>query len=544
MKKKISVMLLAMLAALCLCLALAACGGNGGTGGQEIEQGGSQGGQEGPGGSQGGSQGSQEGPGGSQGGSQGSQESPGGSQGEEGGDPPAHVHTYTVENVCSGCGEKWEFTEGLEYQLDAETDTYTVTGIGTALDTVETLALVIPYGYQSKSVTSIGNSAFYGSTGLTSIEIPDSVTSIGDEAFYGCSGLTSVTIGSGVTSIGERAFYECGRLTRVNITDLSAWCKIDFANDPCSNPLAYAHHLYLNDVEIKKLEIPADIKEIKPAAFYNCRGLTSVTIGSDVTSIGGHAFYGCSGLTSVTIGSGVTSIKGGAFSSCPKLIEVWNYSKLPLEPGTHEYGGVAEFAKHVYTGQEKGFQTVTSEGFIFYEEGKDCYLLGYNGDETQLVLPEKNPNGSDYEIYELMFYDCSELESVTIRNGVTSIGSGAFWGCSGLTSITILDSVTSIGEWAFYECGRLESVTIGSGVTSIGNFAFVRCFELKNVYYKGTAETWNNILIGDLNNKLTNATRYYFSGGEPDEAKWQESENWWHYDDETGEIVIWKKENA
>ena len=69
------------------------------------------------------------------------------------------------------------------------------------------------------SLTSIGNQAFYGCTGLTSVTIPDSVTSIGNQAFYGCTGLTSVTIPDGVTTIGLWAFYRCTGLTSVSIPD-------------------------------------------------------------------------------------------------------------------------------------------------------------------------------------------------------------------------------------------------------------------------------------------------------------------------------------
>ena len=85
-------------------------------------------------------------------------------------------------------------------------------------------------------------------------------------AFYDCSGLESVTIGSGVNSIGERAFENCRKLVRVYIHDLSAWCKIDFA-DSDSNPLYYAHHLYVDNVEVKELTIPDEITEIKEYAF-------------------------------------------------------------------------------------------------------------------------------------------------------------------------------------------------------------------------------------------------------------------------------------
>ncbi len=67
------------------------------------------------------------------------------------------------------------------------------------------------------SVTSIGDGAFGGCTGLTSVTIPDSVTSIGDYAFYHCSGLTSVTIPNGVTSIGDYAFECCTGLTSLTI---------------------------------------------------------------------------------------------------------------------------------------------------------------------------------------------------------------------------------------------------------------------------------------------------------------------------------------
>ena len=79
------------------------------------------------------------------------------------------------------------------------------------------------------------------------------------------------------------------------------------------------------------------------------------------------------------------------------------------------------------------------------------------------------------------FFECTGLTSVTIGNGVTSIGDYAFYYCSGLTSVTIPNSVTSIGEQAFYGCSGLTSVTIGNGVTSIGNHAFFGCRGLTSI---------------------------------------------------------------
>jgi len=165
------------------------------------------------------------------------------------------------------------------------------------------------------SVTSIGAFAFARCTGLTSLTIPNSVTSIGAHAFYGCTGLTSLTILNSVTSIGAYAFQDCTGLTSVHISDLVAWCNISFLGYE-SNPLYYAHHLYLNGTEITSLTIPNSVTSIGSRAFAGCTGLTSLTIPNSVTSIGVYAFEGCTGLTSLTIPNSVTSIGANAFNGC------------------------------------------------------------------------------------------------------------------------------------------------------------------------------------------------------------------------------------
>ena len=171
------------------------------------------------------------------------------------------------------------------------------------------------------SVTRIGDYAFKFCSGLTSITIPNSVTSIGNSAFYYCSGLTFVSISKSVTSIGGAAFIGCSSLSYVSITDIESWCKISFSNFT-SNPLWYAHHLYLNGSEITNLYIPNSVTSIGNYAFYGCSGLTSVTIPNSVTSIETGAFQDCSGLTSITIPNSVMSIGESAFVGCKKIENV------------------------------------------------------------------------------------------------------------------------------------------------------------------------------------------------------------------------------
>lgn len=168
------------------------------------------------------------------------------------------------------------------------------------------------------SVTAIGDGSFQYCKQLTSMKISNSVKCIGSKSFYGCGKLSSVTIGDGLLSIGGDAFYGCTALKSVHITDLSAWCKIEFKQgeyfEIYSNPLSYACHLYLNNREVKDLIIPDDIIEIKDVAFRKCESLSSITINNEVTCIGRQAFSGCRNITSLTIGSGVENIGCEAFN--------------------------------------------------------------------------------------------------------------------------------------------------------------------------------------------------------------------------------------
>ena len=179
----------------------------------------------------------------------------------------------------------------------------------------------VTYMSRTRKVTSIGGSAFRICPRLTSVTIGNSVNAIGSHAFYGCTGLTSVTIGNSVTTIGGAAFAGCHHLNSVHISDLAAWCKIAF-NDQQSNPLYYAHHLFLNEEEIKDLVIPNSVTTIGDCAFYGCTGLISVTIPYSVTTIGRATFASCSSLISVTIPNSVTTIGYEPFSGCKGLTSV------------------------------------------------------------------------------------------------------------------------------------------------------------------------------------------------------------------------------
>lgn len=156
-----------------------------------------------------------------------------------------------------------------------------------------TIPASVTYEGTTYQVTSIGPEAFYNCTGLTSVSIPASVTSIASSAFSGCTGLTSVSIPASVTSIDDYAFYNCTALTKAEFASIESLCKIEFAYYS-SNPLYYAHHLYINGEEITgNLVIPDGVSSIGAYAFRACTGITSVTIPESVTYLGDDAFRQC-----------------------------------------------------------------------------------------------------------------------------------------------------------------------------------------------------------------------------------------------------------
>ena len=324
------------------------------------------------------------------------------------------------------------------------------------------------------TVTSIGNNAFDGYTGLASIEIPNTVTSIGESAFNSCSGLTSLEIPNSVTSIGYNAFVLCtglksieipGSVTNIENSAFSSCSGLESivvaeentvydSRNNCNAIIETATNTLLQGCQ--NTTVPNSVTGIGHSAFYLCTGLKSIEIPNSVTTIADYAFGNCEGLTSIEIPNSVTSIGWSAFEGCSGLT-----GELVIPNSVTSIGWSAFEGCSGLTGELVIPNSVTSiESRMFY---------GCSGLTGELVIPH-----SVTSIGSSAFGYCSGFTGeLVIPNSVTNIGKGAFFGCSGLTGeLVIPNSVTSIGSKAFGYCSALTSIEIPNSVASIGYDAF------------------------------------------------------------------------
>ena len=309
---------------------------------------------------------------------------------------------------------------------------------------------------------------------IQSVVIEEGVENIGMYAFWQCSALTAVTIPNSVTIIGTGAFYNCSNLTTVTI--------------------------------------PNSVVYIVGAAFAGCSALSTITIPNSVLYIGDIAFQSCTGLTSITCKATTPPSCGtDCFKNVDKSIPLyvpqgtkeaykeadeWKefsniMDELPCEPIVGTCG--AEGDNLTWALSCDGVLTISGTGAMAdYESSSDVPWIDYRSDIQSLVIEEGVTS-----IGTGAFYDCRALTSIAISNSVTSIGFQAFDECIGLSSVTIPNSVKSIGDYAFIVCESLTSVKIGNGVTSIGESAFQQCTSLSSVTLGNSLKTIGTSAFAD-----------------------------------------------
>ena len=407
-------------------------------------------------------------------------------------------HKYLTCIVCKQIIEESiipvvkEPSAGLEYTLNSDKKSYSLTGIGTCTDTY----IVIPETYDGLPITTIGEKAFYGKNNIVGVFIPKYIQTIGTNAFNYCYSLAEVEFAhdSQLKTI-EQSFGHCTSLKEIKIPST------------VSNIWGYT---FADCTSLETVIFPKKVKELQDRTFSGCKSLknvyyegtledwlsikysgylngddgnplcnganlyidnklvTDVVVPDTIDTIETYAFEGCTSITSITIPTSVVKLN-------------LNFSLSPNLKDLYYQGNIEDWCKVSHSSLSK-------------------VNLYFNGElVTDIVIPS-----SVTELKPNIFGGCTSLKSIVIPDSITIISDDAFWGCKSLTNVSIPNSVTTIGKNAFAECVSLANISLPKGLSNIGDYAFKGCTSLKSITIpEGITSIGKSAFIG--NTSLTNA---------------------------------------
>ncbi len=314
-------------------------------------------------------------------------------------------------------------------------------------------------------VLAIGPRAFYNSK-IEKLTLPETLLQIGDEAFGSCTALTELHIPKSVSHIGDNAFpftdYH-NRFTLYFDGDINDYATINFTEYSIdSGCLNYVFIGGKAATDYTSITLNDTIVQIGTYAFKGWRHLKNITIGDSVRSIEEGAFSGAYYLDYVVIGPKVMGVGKDAFATGGSRLVLFDLALLGMENDPEDYTGIRSSASLVLHTRP----AMTEDGYLIGVENGVLYLCHYDGKETALTLPSLHAENG-YELVPYLFYDCDDITSIVIPEGVTAIGRNAFNDTNKLTHITIPASVT-----------RIDANAFGS------------CYELTDIHFGGTEEEW------------------------------------------------------
>jgi hypothetical protein len=339
------------------------------------------------------------------------------------------------------------------------------------------------------TLITIGEEMFYQSK-LKTVVIPANATTIGNSAFEQCASLISIDIPANVETIGTAVFWGCSSLTTVTFEKGSQLKTIGGGSSSYYGAFSYC-------TALTSIEIPASVETIGASAFKGCSKLATVTFEkeSQLKTIGGGYsepnYYGvfsdCTALTSIEIPASVETIEAAAFKGCSSLATVTfeNGSQLKtIGGGSYSSGAFSdctaltsiEIPASVETIEAAAFKDCSSLATVTFENGSQLKTIG---------------GGNSHSYYYGAFSYCSSLTSIEIPASVETIKASAFKGCSSLATVTfengsqlktIEGGYPSSGTFA--DCTALTSIEIPASVETIEAAAFKGCSSLATVTFE------------------------------------------------------------
>ncbi len=380
------------------------------------------------------------------------------------------------------------------------------------------------------SVSTIGYRAFKGCAKLASLDLPDSLLLLNEESFADCSSLRSVEIPQKIASLPRYLFSGCSSLSSVTLparvtklnyqafagtairsfTYPATVTEDDGAFAGCKTLTEIRYHDKMTKIgrlagctgltsvvipdgitelpgnlfdgckQLVEFVLPAGITRIPEYCFARCSSLTEVVVPDSVTEIGELAFYQCAKLRKVVLPEGITRLERDVFSESPVLSEV-NLPSTLTEIAMRAFRDCKGLASIALP------SSLTSIGeWAFMGSGLtsltlDCSAIVYHHAFANCASLKSVDLGGRPRFADQVFENCSALETLVLRDGVTAIANQMFAGCPLIAELNFPSTLAYIGDDAFSSCTLLTSLTLPASMTTMSRSALRGCTSISTL---------------------------------------------------------------
>ena len=378
----------------------------------------------------------------------------------------------------------------------------------------------VTYNIYGRNITSIYNKAFYKCTdgirsNLRKIIVDDSIKTIGENAFGDSTLLESVSLSKSLTSIGDKAFYNCTNLTEIifennssssdsldletigvsafeNCRKMVIKSDKDFGNITTIKENAFKNCLMFNFKNLSNVETDLNLKKVSNInnhTFYDCKNLKKITLNDNITTIGDYAFYNCTKLENPNLPNALTTIGNYAFSYCENLkslnlpntlTTIGNYAFSYCE-NFKGYNYIDDFNGDDFNGNENIRNVIVTQTNYILKIPKTVESIGtYCFRNTSIEKIEIDEDSALTKISDFAFYNCINLKTIDIKSqNLTHIGRFAFYNCTKLcenisnSNRLVLNNIKVVDDNAFGRCENITYISFSSNLESLGD----RCLQ-------------------------------------------------------------------
>ncbi|MBR5640214.1 MAG: leucine-rich repeat protein [Muribaculaceae bacterium] len=385
---------------------------------------------------------------------------------------------------CNVAVSAFDFSvNNIYYNINDKTLTAEVTYADNAYNSYSGRVVIpatVNNGGKTYKVTAVGDNAFRDCSGLTSVVFGSNLETIGKRAFLNCSSLTSVNITGAVTEIDDYAFAQCDALITVQMNNNA---PLEVGNGAFMRCSSLKNVKWLS---CKNLEGYGGLNSLETNAFAHCTSLVNIMLPGAIEYMGTTIFDGCTKLTSITVTVDQPLPLSGDPFALSSSVTIYVPSSGQAGVSAALYQNAVGWSN--YTIAELPYSFIDGDGYTYLKTSYGSVALsGAQTPKTEVEVRNSitGYSGENYNVTSIgdQAFKGSAIASINTSNAfhLKSIGIESFANCTSLVSVSLTEGITTMGERAFASCTALTTIMSPSTLRIISKGSFEGCSSLNDV---------------------------------------------------------------